>query len=257
MFPSKKNVYYVIIILFLPAVFWLSGIRVDGWLFFFVSLLLYNVCGKSRPRITNWMIAVIAFIGIMICRLQFAMLIMPAIAAYMVAKKTGRTYVSFSWVYGFAILLFFMPASGLTSFMAARQQEFMRLNGTKFRLDALDASPFSYLKVLPQSVVNTFVRPFPWEAKGLLQLLASAEVALFWIIVIISLYRRHPYWQVRLREPVILMLLIFGISVYVFTGLLVPYPGALVRYKAIPELLMLCAVASLANYGETTNYKKL
>jgi hypothetical protein len=41
-----------------------------------------------------------------------------------------------------------------------------------------------------------------------------------------------------LREPLILLMLFYGISQILVIGLIVPFPGAIVRYKAIPELLL-------------------
>jgi hypothetical protein len=257
LFPAKKQLYYLLIFFFLPSVFWLSGIRVDGMVFFFLSLLLYYACGRHDNKLSRWLVMVIAFGGVVICRPQLAILSAIALAGYAIGRRNGRPAASMTGACLFALLLFFMPASGLTAFVAGRQHQFLQLTGTKFELGALDASAFSYLKVLPQAVANTFLRPFPWEAKGFLQLLASAEVALFWVIILIALYRRHPFWKVRLQQPVILTLLVLGVMAYIMIGYIVPFPGAIVRYKAIPEMLILCAVVSLSNYGESNNYKKL
>lgn len=256
-FPGRKWLYYVIVFFFLPSVFWLSGIRVDGVLFFFLSLLLYQAMAKHGYSLMRWALMIVAFAGVVICRPQVAVLSALMLLAYSVSRKTGRTFASFFWVYALAVVLFFMPLAGLTTVVADWQHRFLKLEGTKFRLDALDAGSFSYLKVLPQALANTFIRPFPWEAKGFLQLMASAEVALFWIIVIMSLYRLHPFWRVRLQHPVMMSLLSLGVATFIVIGFMVPFPGAIIRYKAIPELLILCSVASMSAYAETTYYKKL
>ena len=256
-FPGRRSLYFAIIFLFLPSVFWLSGIRVDGVLFFFLSLFLYQAMGKKEKTVTRWLLMSIAFAGVVICRPQVAVFSTLMMLAYTISKKTGRSLASFFWVYALAVALFFMPLAGLTNVVADWQHKFLNLTGTKFRLDALDASTFSYLKVLPQALANTFVRPFPWEAKGLLQLMASAEVALFWIIVLLSVFRRHPYWRIRLRHPVVLSMLALGITTMIVIGYIVPFPGAIIRYKAIPELLILCAAASMSKYADSNYYKKI
>jgi hypothetical protein len=87
--------------------------------------------------------------------------------------------------------------------------------------------------------------------------MASAEVIVFWIIIIASVLNRHKYWKVRLFQPVIFMFLALGITTYVFIGYLVPFPGAIVRYKAIPELLILCSVISITRWKEQTDYNKI
>ena len=155
------------------------------------------------------------------------------------------------------LILFFIPPLYISGHVAQKQIEFSKLKGTTFRLDPLDESPASYLRVLPQAAANTFIRPFPWEVKGILQLLASAEVVAFWIVLILSIVYRHPYWKLRLFHPVILMICSLAVSMYLVTGFIVPYPGAIVRYKSIAEILLLCVAVSLARHHDTTNYKKI
>jgi hypothetical protein len=87
--------------------------------------------------------------------------------------------------------------------------------------------------------------------------MASAEVIAFWTIFITSVVYRHSFWKLRLFHPVVFMLLMLGVSTYIFIGYLVPFPGAIVRYKAIPELLILCGIVSLTRWGEHKNYNKL
>jgi len=55
----------------------------------------------------------------------------------------------------------------------------------------------------------------------------------------------------------VFMLLVLGITTYIFIGYIVPFPGAIVRYKAIPALLILCSMASITTWGEKKNYNKL
>src|SRR5687767_1015826 len=73
LFPAKKQLYFLIIFFFLPAVFWLSGIRVDGLLFFFLSLLLYNLVKKDDSRFKRWLLVLLGFRAVMICRPQLAL----------------------------------------------------------------------------------------------------------------------------------------------------------------------------------------
>jgi hypothetical protein len=87
--------------------------------------------------------------------------------------------------------------------------------------------------------------------------MASAEVIVFWLIFIASVKFRHRFWQVRMSQPVLMMLLVLGITTYIFIGYVVPFPGAIVRYKAIPELMILCWMVSVTSWGEQKYYNKL
>jgi len=255
-FPQKKKIYFIIIFFFLPAVFWLSGIRVDGILFFFLSMLLRGLT-RGRKTAFSSVTVVIGFAGVLICRPQVALFAAMAGIGYYLHMRFGRPGLAYGSVYLVALFIFFLPATNFSGIIAAKQNEFSNLKGTKFRLDKLEGSPVSYLKVLPQAAGNTFLRPVPWETKGILQLMASAEVVVFWIIIIASVVYRHSFWRVRLFQPVVFMLLVLGITTYIFIGYIVPFPGAIVRYKAIPALLILCSMASITTWGEKKNYNKL
>lgn len=257
LFPQKKKIYFLVIFFFLPAVFWLSGIRVDGILFFFLSLLLYYMLGKHPWGFKRWLFVAIGFAGVLICRPQVAALTALAAMSFHAHVGFGKPAVMYGTVYLIAILLFFMPVTNLSGIMAQKQNEFSKLKGTKFRLDNLDGSPASYLKVLPQAAGNTFLRPFLWETKGFLHLMASAEVIVFWVIIIVSVLQRQAFWKIRLTQPVVLMLLMLGLTIYIFIGFIIPFPGAIVRYKSIPEILILCSMVSLTKWNEQLNYNKL
>jgi hypothetical protein len=256
-FPQKKKIYFVIIFFFLPAVFWLSGIRVDGMLFVFVSMLLRGFTQVKRKGIASRAMVVIGFFGVLVCRPQMALLVLMSGIGYYLHLRLGRPGMAYGAVYLLALLVFFLPITNFSGIIAEKQNEFSNLKGTKFRLDKLEGTPGSFIKVLPQAAGNTFVRPVPWEAKGFLQLMASAEVIVFWTIFITSVVYRHSFWKLRLFHPVVFMLLMLGVSTYIFIGYLVPFPGAIVRYKAIPELLILCGIVSLTRWGEHKNYNKL
>lgn len=255
-FPQKKKIYGVIIFFFLPAVFWLSGIRVDGILFFFFSMLLRGMTAKGS-RYVRWMMVTIGFAGVLICRAQLAVILSMAAIGYYLHMRYGRPALVYGLVYLLTTLVFFMPLTHLSGIIAEKQNEFSMLKGTKFRLDKLEGSPAGYMRVLPQAVGNTFFRPVPWEIKGFLQLMASAEVVIFWIIVIASVIYRHSFWTIRLFHPVVFLLVVLGVTAYIFIGYIVPFPGAIVRYKAIPELLMVCGMVSLSKWGESNYYKKI
>jgi hypothetical protein len=252
-FPQKRKLYLIIIFFFLPSVFWLSGIRVDGLLFFFLSMFLRGFTRNKR----SWLMMLIGFAGVLICRTQIAVLLSMTSIGYYLHMRFGRALPAYTSVYLVALLIFFLPVTHFSGIIAEKQNEFSNLKGTKFKLDKLEGTPVSYLKVLPQAAGNTFFRPAPWEAKGPLQLMASAEVVVFWLIFIASVKYRHRFWQLRMSQPVLTMLLFLGITTYIFMGYMVPFPGAIVRYKAIPELILLCWMVSLTSWGEQKHYIKL
>ncbi len=246
LFPEKKALYFILLFLFLPAVFWLSGIRVDGMLFFFTGMYLFHLFTKTKRGAARLVPVIIGFIGVFICRPEIGILLILVTVAWYLAERTGKILLSFGGLYLTGIVLFFLPGLNISASVAQKQHAFLMLKGTKFGIGNLDPSPASYIRSFPRAAANIFFRPLPWEAEGVLQFLASAEIAAFWIIIVACVVFRHPLWKNRLQTPALLALVILGISTYVFISYIVPFPGAYVRYKAIPELLILCSLASIS-----------
>jgi hypothetical protein len=246
-FQGNRKLIYYAVFLFLPVVFWISGLRIDGLLFFFLCLFLCQLTIGKKFRL---LYLLLSFAGVFICRPEFAIFVLLSAVAYLMAERNQKNASAvFALVYGISIVLFFVNEwifneHGIPNIIASIQHKFIALKGTAFHLTTLEAGWFSYMRVLPEAILNTFFRPFIWEAKGALQLMAAFEVILFWCIVIVTFLNRRADWKVRLQHPVILLLLTIAISIYLSVGYIVPFPGAIIRYKAIAELLFICVFAS-------------
>lgn len=246
---NNRSLAAAVLFLFPPALFWLSGIRAEGLLIFFTGILLYqfNQWLKHKKIITG-LTCIICFGMDFIFRDGFAMLLVPALAAWaftryfkMDAKKI------FSLVYAVIIAAVIgssyilpPPYSALTV-IAARQHDFFSLKGnTRFNLTALDNGLLSFIKVLPESLLNTFIRPFPWEAKGLFQWFSFFENITILALIGLSIFVSGGSRQ-RLTKPLILVFVLAGLFNYILIGYIVPFPGAIIRYKVIPELFLISA----------------
>jgi hypothetical protein len=247
LFPQKRRVLLLLIFFFPPVVFWLSGIRADGLLLMFVSLLLLQTWKWLHLGKKTALIYVLpGLAGILILRDTMVLLLLPALTGWYVTVRHGRhPLVVFGIVYGISILLFFGSAyvpgiPTLPSMVIERQHEFLALKGnTRFALTALEPTPGSFIRVLPQAVSNTFLRPFLWEAKGMLQVMAALELLLFWGLVVLALARGKKGVPAIKTPALVWVLLFFSISLYLFIGYVIPFPGAIVRYKIIAELFLL------------------
>ena len=250
-FPSKRNLYLLLIFFFPPAVFWLSGIRADAILFLsFALCLLYFNRWLFRGRWYNFLVSLLGFTGVLIFRSPVAALLIPALLGWWLATRIrGKPVLLFITVYLLSAIVFF-GSSFITSFdlpllVVQRQLEFLQLKGTSFRLETLQPTLKSFALVLPQAIVNTFIRPYLWEAKGLLQLMAAAEIVFFWGLLILAFLYRDPNWRSDLCRPLILCLVFWCTSLYIFIGYTIPFPGAIVRYKIIAELCILSAFVAV------------
>ena len=260
-FPQKRKVLLFVIFFFPPVVFWLSGIRGDSWIFFFTTLLLlYFNRWLQQRKLSALFVSLLALTGIFIFRNMLALLFLPALVAWWLAVRGYlKPAIAFLVTYGIACTVFFgsvllSPEKNLPAIVVKRQQQFFALQGnTRFRLDSLQTNMGSFVKVTPQAFQNTFLRPFPWEAKGIFQVVSSLDILFFWALFLLFLWRREKRLQDYIRNPLILCFLFFGISSFFFIGFSIPFPGAIVRYKIVAELLLLIIFLLNIKWPERTH----
>jgi len=237
-------------------VFWLSGIRGDGLVLFFLALLLlhFRRCLYEHKK---WSVlyCLLSIPGIVIFRSQVLLLLLPALLGWLVSVKFNRKPLTvFLWIYGIGGVLFFAsawisPAKNLPNVIVDRQQAFFKLHGTRFQLDSLQPTATSFARILPQALSHTFVRPAIWEAKGALQLMTAVEIMVCWLLLLVAIIKRDIHVKQTLQKPLILFSLFFSVTLFIFIGYVIPFPGAIVRYKAIPELLLLAVLVICTNWS--------
>lgn len=245
--PHKRRWLFILIFFFPPVVFWLSGIRTDGLIFFFLTLSLihFNNWIKTKKR-SSLVYFLLSMLGVLVYRNVLVMLLVPALISwFIIARYRTRPFLTYLAAFGISAILFFStilisPSKNLPGIVATRQHEYLALKGnTRYALDSLHADVGSYIKALPQSAGNTFFRPLLWEASGALQLMTGVSILFFWGLVIIAIARKERPWQEFFQNPLHLFLVFFPVVLYLFIGYTVPFPGAIVRYKCIPEILLL------------------
>lgn len=239
-----------------PVVFWLSGLRADGLLLFSI-MLSFRQFDKLLNRLTlrAALLFLLAVLMIFILRSLLLILLVPAFVSWLMVVKSKRNPVRvFALVYGTCVLIFLgsmllSPYRNPATIIANRQQAFFELEGnTRFALDTLKPDLLSFLKLMPQAANNTFLRPYPWEAKGPLQYASVLEVALLFFLLVLVVLRPAPAWKSILNNPLILSLIFFAVSLYLITGYIVPFPGAIVRYKIIGELFLIAIMISCIDW---------
>jgi hypothetical protein len=246
-FPNKRIFHYLLIFLFPPVIFWLSGLRSDGLIFLSFGLLLFYfhrwLSDYNWKSLTCW---IVGFAGMLIFRPAVAILLIPALLSWWLSINfTLRPVLVFTAVYLLSACVFFLSAIGaynLPAMVTARQAEFMELQGSSYQLDQLEPNPGGFLKVFPQAATNTFVRPYPWEAHGLLQVMTALESILFWVLLIYVIFKHEKRGKQTISSPLVLVFILFGFTLYLFIGYTIPFPGAIVRYKIIGEVCLLAAL---------------
>ena len=244
-FPRRSGVHFLIIFFIPSVIFWCSGIRAEALLLLCMVLALYNGNAYTlRPRTSNVLGILAGLCGLLLIRYQFLLLFLPAFAAYQLSLgKKNRSPFFFNRIYtGLIILfvasLFLPPAYQGSRPLAETQDKFFLLHGnTRYTLDSLEPGPVSFLKILPQAVANSILRPFPWEGKNLLQSVSSVEVLM--LITGLLFFLLSPRHKEEIAHPLYWLFLFYGISQFITIGYTVPFPGAIVRYRTIPFLFLI------------------
>lgn len=253
-FPEASRFLFIAIFLLPVVLFWLSGVRKDGILFLGVSLSLYYFDRLLAEKITikNLLLFIAGLSIIFLLRNFMLLCLLPAFAAWWLCSRFRlNTPVTFMALYLLAIACFF-SSSWLKGFpnlpeqVAQRQYSFMMLQGsTRLRLDSLHATPASYLHVLPQAIDHSFLRPYITEGKSPLHLASALDNLLFFGVALLVILFPRKGINAALKDPLLLTCLFSSLAGYIFIGYIVPFPGAIVRYKVIFELLFFCSFAIL------------
>jgi hypothetical protein len=269
--PAYKKWTFGVLFFYPPALFWLSGLRSDAMLFFFFSLFVSRLYRQWYIQATakNIWIVVLAWIGMIVIKASFALLLLvPILSWWLCARKKWNWRNVFFGTTVIALGAFFLssvfPAPfNLPQAVTNVQQEFFALEGkTRVNLPALDSNPITYLKNLPAAVDNILLRPYPWDAKGILQYAMVAQNIFIICLIGFVFIRRFPGRIDLVPHALLWMLFFFSISFYLSIGYTVPFPGATIRYRVIPETLLVWLLfigamgSTITHYNIFNVYKK-
>jgi len=263
-YTAKKNLWLLIVFFFPPLVFWTSGIRKDGLCVVFIFGCLYYTAmliSSAKRHLKYAVIAIAFFICLFLIRGFLALSLVPVATAWVIAEKLSiaRSIKIYIAVAGSFILLFFltvfMPVSyNLPQKIADRQLAYTQLKGgSAISLKHLEPTFLSYASVLPQALNNTFLQPYPQYAfTSPLYLLAFMENILVIGLTIAVLLKPVRNWKTIIKQPFTLAMLFLVLINYSAIGFLVPFIGAIIRYKIIFEALLIIVLLELSSFKHGT-----
>ena len=252
---QKNNLLIFSTVFFLPScLFWNSGIDKDGLILFFTGVLIYAVyhCIAVKLTMRQLAVCVISFMFIFLLRNVNALILLPAIAAWWIAVKYPvRSYLPFLIIYSVAILCFFFsvylsPAFNLPLKLAEKQHQFLNLQAnTVLQLTPLQPTLKSYVAILPQAVNHVFLRPYVTELKSPFHIMAFGEVLLIMLVFLLAVVSAGRQMLHQMAQPFYLFLIMVALSGLLLIGYTVPFPGAIVRYKALYIVFLLIPFIAL------------
>lgn len=244
-------------ILFIPStVFWGSGILKDtitfGFLGWATAAFIHLLYGKQKRFL--WLIILIfSLIIIYQIKLYVVMSLLPAMivwAYYINMQKVTNPvlrYMIAPFIIAITIVLagFAVYSVGqnnskyaienlaktaqVTAYDVGRYTG--RNAGSRYDLGDLDGTFISMLKLGPAAINVAMFRPYLWEVRNPLMLLASLEGLVLLILTIVVLFKSRSNLIQVLNNPAIIFSLIFSLTFAFAVGISTYNFGTLFRYK--------------------------
>ena len=252
---KTPGTFTTLVILLTPScLFWTSGIHKDGLVLLFTGLFFW-CCSKhkSGSSFKAYLAPLIfSLTGIFLFRNYLLLLLMPPFVAYLISRRYKIAPLLVYPLMGFACtLLFFLsslitPKLDLPAALVARKNAFEILEGNS-RLPSFNLLPSfnSFAKNFPIAIDHSILRPYVWNAKNLMEVIAAGEMVIVLGIVFVSLLQ----WRISRdgdRSHFQWLIVYFCVSVFLVIGYSIPFSGAIVRYRAI--FLMLLASVCTFNW---------
>jgi hypothetical protein len=251
-YPDRRNTLFLSVFLLPTVLFWGSGVLKEALLLMGLGLFLLGFFRYiMRESYTSDIVTMfIGFFILLIAKGYVLQCMAPAILGLLLIRWIPKKnfWLLFSLPHLAIVLLIFTGphiTDGLkiSELMSLKQTAFYNVaatadSGSIIALPKINR-PFDLILNAPQALVNTYLRPWPWEWSKPLYIPAALE-NLFLIFCFLLML-----WKPRKPQKSGFMMLSFSLSFVsvlgVLTGEVVPVLGALVRYK-LPALIFIFAV---------------
>ena len=238
----------------LPSVVcWGSGVLKEGVVFFLLGLLIYSFFQMIHRgfRVKYLLVIFFAILGFNLLKVHILLSLLPGMIALIVCKLNRYKQVGVV----FPIVLFILtilalniqliiPSINFMEVLSIKQQAILRLayyvdSGSAISMNPLHPNVMSFLRNLPEAIINATFRPSIWDADTSLQWFAALENLFLTVFIILSigLYSKQTD---PIKLSVVWFCFSFVLVLFSIMGLTTPILGTLVRYRmpALPFLFI-------------------
>jgi hypothetical protein len=260
-------------VLLLPSVlFWTSCMHTEGIIYSMLGWLFYGLHrGFTKEWTTGRIVQAILLTGLIILlRPAFAAGLLPALVIWL-AGELHISRLTFFTSLGVLILLIvgldrYKPdvLNSIPRTLSARQQEYQLLEGnSRIPLPPLQPTWNSLRDILPNALFNGFFQPLPGTGGQKIYLAFSLELMAIGLIIGISFIifvtngvRGHqPYPSFHYPRFFAAASLILSFLGILLIGCIIPFVGAIVRYRSI--FLPLLLPPYLGTLHDYSRYRRL
>ncbi|MEP1094469.1 MAG: hypothetical protein ABJG78_05135 [Cyclobacteriaceae bacterium] len=268
----KLNTKVVLIIFFIPSLFfWSSGITKDTLAMTGLNFLIYGVYSIFIERKISVLSIILTLSSIYILNNTKVYILIAAVLAlsiwmFMYNRSRVRSRILRVLVTPILIILGLGFAFYGTSYLVSSKSKFrlQKLSetayisslyhsnisstsstvprghgGSGYEMQVFDGTIDGMLFLAPKAITLSLFRPFPWEVRNPLMLLAALESLFLVYLTFLSVSSGKARVLRKIKKPVIVFCFIFSITIALATGLTSGNFGNLSRYR-IPSLQFYC-----------------
>ena len=239
-------------IFLLPSLLiWTSGILKEPLIIFSIGLITYFLSHKIKYGSLNLFLLILGSLIIFKVKFYVFICFLPALISFLISKKfiIKPYYTVFSFIaviiISIGVLSKFDSDINPIRVLSKKQHDFIRLAdvfeaGSSFNLTPLEPNFYSFLKILPEGILNGFLRPYPNNINKPLQFYPLLENLILYSCLFYFLYKLFKL-KIKIKfgfKNALWNCLFFVTMLFVISGIGTPVLGALVRYK-VPGLLFL------------------
>lgn len=256
-FHTDGFVLQAVIFFFLPVVFWTSGIRKDGLIFLSIGLFLhyfnrYLLHGNRH----NLLVCIVALLVLSLNRSLLVLTLLPASLAWFLSVKTKwrPSVLQILITTVLTLLCLMLPFHILDTLIQKNHAFHLLTGGSRVDLPILQPTFKSFVSAFPKALSNVFLKPLPFNIHRPFAFVSGIEtlIVLFFSFLAI-LFSRSFEHAPSIRSTIWALISICLIN-YLLIGFIVPFVGAIIRYRIVFEFILLTTSLLCIDWAKIKRY---
>jgi hypothetical protein len=241
-FQAQRLLLIAGVFLIPSFLFWCSGVHKDGLIFSCAAVIVFYFQQHLAQRKVLWksvLIMLLLFVILFALRNFMAILLTGSLFVWLLCffNHKRKEIILAAFIVLIPVVFFLSgkisSATDLPQYVIEKQNEFKQLSGTSnIEIPVLENNPSSFIKFFPVALDIALFRPHITEVKNLSYVPAVAEIILFWLVVLLSLFVKDKIANNNEQSSFIIFCLFFSFSFLLIAGYTITFSGAIVRYKA-------------------------
>ncbi len=247
--------------------FWTSGLMKEGLMMFSVGFAFYFLIKIYNKFNIFYLIGFILSSALIFASKIYVLpAFLPAVLFLFISKRMKIKYqliTFFSILAVSAILVIFsgkILGYDIIQTLSGKQNDFINYislqedPGSTYNLTRLSPDIVSFVKLIPEGLVNSFFRPFPSEINSAFMLFSFLEIVLFCLIAVMAIifFRKPDAGTLRF----VLFSAMFILFLYVVVGVYTPNTGSIVRYRTPALPFLVAMMLALINWDKIKTIPK-